>query len=292
VRAGFLLGDLGDPRFPVALDDWRRELDRRDEQFGAPQGYWCCIRPGAYRIGGWEEREPAADITLPAFWIARLPITVAQFAPFVELGYRPDAQCWWTPNGWRWKGERTEPWLWDDPSYSGANQPVTGVTWYEAAAFCAWLADQLADRLREGYVVRLPTEAEWEATAAYDAAMHRCSYPWGEEESTSERAIYDASQLNAPAPVGCCPAGVAACGALDLAGNVWEWATTAYKGYPKQSDEEVKDFTGRGVDVPLRGGAYYSEGTSVRCGARIRYPPVIVDTGGGGFRVVLAPRSH
>ena len=313
VEAGTALGCLGDPRFPVTIEDWRRELARHNEQFGASAGYWCYVSPGSYRVGGWEEqesaeaglttilragarllggqREPGVPITLAPFWIARFPITVAQYTPFVKQGYRSDAEQWWTPNGWRWKEEqsRTQPWRWNGAPYDGANQPVIGVTWYEASAFCAWLTEQLADVLPASYSVRLPTEAEWEAAAAYDGAMQRRSYPWGEDEPTPERAIYNASNLRCPAPIGCCPSGMAACGALDMAGNVWEVTTSSYRGYPEHSSEVIKDFTTDVRDVPWRGGGWGDSSTYVRCGARGRFDPVN-DVDSRGFRVVVAPR--
>ncbi len=289
VEAGDALGRLGDPRVPVTVDAWRTELARRNEDFGRPPGYWCYVRPATYRIGGWEKREKTANIILPAIWIARYPITVAQFAPFVEQGYGTDAKRWWTPEGWKWKQERprTQPAVWNEAPYDGPNQPVIGVAWYEATAFCAWLTEQLADTLPAGHVVCLPTEAEWEAAAAYGWSGQRRAYPWGKEEPTPERAIYDASTLGQPAPIGCCPAGAAACGALDMAGNVWEMMASSYGSYPARSGEVAKDFTTDAYDVPWRGGSWAQRSTSVRCGARSWSHPVVDD--GNGFRVVVAP---
>jgi formylglycine-generating enzyme required for sulfatase activity len=273
----------------VTPTEWRQELAQRTEQFGVPAGYFCAVRPDTYQIGGWEDDEPAADITLPAFWIARFPITVAQYAPFVAAGYGKDAERWWTKDGWQWKHgrKRTQPYRWNESPYAGPNQPVIGVTWYEARAFCAWLTEQLQDVLPDGFVIRLPTEAEWEAAAAYDAQRQRRPYPWGAEAPTPEHAIYDASNLGRPAPVGCCPAGSSACGALDMAGNVWEVTTSSHRGYPAQSGSVKEDFTPNEGDVPWRGGSWLSVRTSVRCGARLRdYPGIDLDF---GFRVVAAP---
>ncbi|NNJ12075.1 SUMF1/EgtB/PvdO family nonheme iron enzyme [Chloroflexales bacterium ZM16-3] len=53
--------------------------------------------------------------------------------------------------------------------------------------------------------------------------------------------MYNASKLGHPAPVGCCPSGAAACGALDLAGNVWEWTASSHQDYPAQSGALQKD---------------------------------------------------
>nr|MDQ2997131.1 SUMF1/EgtB/PvdO family nonheme iron enzyme [Chloroflexota bacterium] len=291
IAAARVLADLGDPRFPVVRDAWRAEAF--PQTFGSPQSYWCAVLAGIYPIGGWEAGQQPAAIGLPSFWIARFPITVAQYAPFVEQGYGANAERWWTPNGWQWKNERqrTEPYAWNRPPYDGPNQPVIGITWYEATAFCAWLSEQLADALPAGSIVRLPTEAEWEASASYAPNEPPRSYPWGPNTPTSEQAIYDQSGLDAPAPVGCCPAGAAACGALDLAGNMWEMTASSHRKYPDQSNVVEKDFTTNTFDVPWRGGSWAQNSTYVRCGARYGNLPVNVN-GYVGFRVVVAPRSH
>lgn len=289
IQAGDELGRLGDPRIPVPIDSWRAELTRRNEQFGGPVGYWCYVRRAIYHIGGWERDEQAEDITLSAFWVARFPIAVAQYAPFVEMGYGPDAKRWWTTEGWKWKEELQlrQPRLWNERSYAEPNQPVIGVTWYEATAFCAWLTEHLGDVLPIGYVVRLPTETEWEVAAAYDADLRRQHYPWGNEEPTTEKAIYDAQDLGRPAPIGCCPAGAAACGALDMAGNVWEMAASSFQEYPSRSDICAKDFPMNDKGVSGRGGSYWNDMRFIYCGARIADLPTR-DQRISGFRVVLA----
>ncbi len=291
IDAGFALGLLGDPRFPVSMAEWQQEVMRRSERFGQPVGYWCYVRPGTYRIGGWEENQASTNVNLPSFWIARFPITVAQYAPFVAAGYNLDAKRWWTPNGWQWKDDRVQPWRWNKSPYDGANQPVIGVTWYEATAFCAWMTEQVQDDLPDGYRIRLPTEAEWETAAAYDVQRQRQPYPWGDAEPTAEYAIFEddqGSNLGRPAPVGCCPAGAAACGALDMAGTVWELTTSSHAAYPAQSGTGKEDFTPDEWDMPWRGGSWYRDSAYVRCGARGRYAPCNVYHE-DGFRVVLAP---
>ncbi|MEI7646414.1 MAG: SUMF1/EgtB/PvdO family nonheme iron enzyme [Chloroflexales bacterium] len=287
IEAGAALGRLGDPRFPVEPDDWRRELGQRDKTFSAEDDhYWRYVRPGTYQIGGWEEGEPSAEIALPPFWIARFPLTVAQYAPFVAEGYSGGAKRWWLLESWAWKQgrNRIRPDFWRRAGYDGANQPVVTVTWHEATAFCAWLTERLTDVLPAGHVVRLPTEAEWEVAASFDAQMQRRKYPWGDAEPTPERAIYDVSKLGRPAPVGCCPSGAAACGAMDMVGNVWEQTASEYRAYPDGSHQPQKDFTnGR---TAWRGGSWYLDSSYVRCGARGRN---LFDVLNVGFRVVLAP---
>ncbi|WP_165360852.1 SUMF1/EgtB/PvdO family nonheme iron enzyme [Candidatus Chloroploca sp. Khr17] len=289
-RAAEIVGTLGDPRIPVTLAAWQAELAQRSTAFGQPQGYWCYVPAGSYQIGGWDKGQAAATLPLPTFWIARYPITVAQYAPFVAEGYGEVAERWWTPKGWQWKqsSKKTEPYNWNNALFTGANQPVSGVSWYEATAFCAWLSERLAEVLPAGWTLRLPTEAVWEVAAAYDAQGQRRPYPWGDVAPTPDLAISNASGLDRPASVGCCPAGAAACGALDMAGNVGEWACSSYSGYPGEAAQEVKDFIPNNRDVPYRGGLFLQNNTYVRCGARTRSRPYIWNDL-QGFRVVAAP---
>ena len=290
LNAGRALGLLGDTRFPVSDAEWHATLTSRSTTFmGEGEHYWRYVAQGRYRIGGWEEDEPATEHDLAPFWVARLPVTVAQFARFVAEGYRDDAH--WTPNGLAWRKNRSEPYRWGNPRYSGANQPVVFITWYEATACCRWLTARLGDALPQGYALRLPTEAEWEAAAAFAGPEQRRPYPWGDEEPTPARAVYDAWKLDAPAPVGLCPAGAAACGALDMVGNVWEWASSSYRAYPGAAQQGQEDFTPYESDVPRWGGSYRSSSTSVRCGARGRdHPDFNGIYNNYGFRVVLAPQ--
>jgi len=294
LEAGTALGLLGDPRYPVEDAQWQAELGRLSQTFGRPEGYFCYVPGGRYRIGGWEEKTGRAtragvELALQPFWIARFPVTVAQYAAFVAEGYRPGAERWWAPEGWErvinLRG-RTAPSYWEQDGYHGPNQPVVGVSWHEATAYCAWLSERLKTRLPPGHVIRLPTEAEWETAASFDGSAERRPYPWGREAPTPGRAIYAAAGTGAPAPVGCCPAGAAACGALDMAGNVWEVCANDYDAYPAGAHEAQKDFTdGR---APWRGGSWYNNETSVRCGARVRYRLDFWYVINIGFRVVLA----
>jgi formylglycine-generating enzyme required for sulfatase activity/energy-coupling factor transporter ATP-binding protein EcfA2 len=279
-----VLHTIGDPRYPVSHTEWRRELQRRGTTLTATgEHYWRYVPEGRYWIG---EKE-TAEHDLAQFWIARLPITTAQFAEFVQRGYRNDRH--WTEEGLKWREDRREPDHWNAAQYRQPNQPMTIVTWYEATAYCHWLNAQIETELPAGYVLRLPTEAEWEAAAAYAGPDVRRTYPWGDApEPTLAHAVYNEAKLDAAAPVGCCPAGAAPCGTLDMAGNVWEWCSSPYKQYPAEAHPWTKDFTTDNWDVPLRGGSAWGDSTSVRCGARYWYYPDhwYLDL---GFRVCVAP---
>jgi Uncharacterized conserved protein len=104
-----------------------------------------------------------------------------------------------------------------------------------------------------------------------------------------ERADFDRDFMEeGPLPVGGRLAGAAACGALDMAGNVWEVTTSRYRQYPAGSAQWEKDYEIDEWDVPWRGGSWWNSSTYVRCGARDRDFP----GGDDGIRLVVAPHSH
>lgn len=220
---------------PIMISEWKHTLAHEcSEVFGAEHGYWCYVPGGTYRIGGWKLDAPSIPMVLKPFWVARYPLTVGQYALFIAEGGYTDER-WWTPTGWAWKNKEgyTEPRLWQDGKFNDSRQPVVGGSWYEAMAYCGWLSAQV------GQECRLPSAAEWEVAAAYDGKGQRRTYPWGEEKPTPQLAIYEddgrGGKRDRTAPVGMCVKGMAACGALDMAGNVWEWTGTMWKSYPGRS---------------------------------------------------------
>ncbi|MEI7769798.1 MAG: SUMF1/EgtB/PvdO family nonheme iron enzyme [Chloroflexales bacterium] len=295
LQAADLAGQLRDPRIPVTVAQWQYEVERIPRQFGSQSWtqtappYWCYMPDGRYQIGGWGSSDTMALLELPPFWVARLAITAAQYAPFVARGYGADAEAWWEPLGWRWRlsERRTQPWEWDKALYNRSNQPVLGVTWHEATAYCRWLSAQLADMLPAGYIVRLPTEAEWEASASFDGTATRRRFPWGANPPTPDLAIYGQPRNGRPTPVGCFPAGAAACGALDLAGNIWELTTSRYAHYPERSQSAVK--LSSNTHPSWRGGSWIDNESSLQCGSRGNHYVVFKSTVSYGFRIVLAP---
>jgi hypothetical protein len=111
------------------------------------------------------------------------------------------------------------PEYWDNPQYNQPEQPVIGITYYDAVRFAAWLSAQL------GVAKRLPTEDEWEKAArgGTDAI-----YPWGDQSPTDgARANYNGNgRFRSTSPVGSFEAGKNAYGLYDMAGNVWQWTST------------------------------------------------------------------
>lgn len=252
VRAGTLLGQLGDPRFermspPLAL---------------IPAGP-CLIGDG----GGFEDEGPMHRVTLPTFQIGIYPVTNREFALFLdEIGH-------------------PKPRYWSDPRFNNPSHPVVGVTWHDAVAYCRWLTARLAaaGQLEPGQVVRLPTEFEWEKAASWDHRREiKLRYPWGYDWDCARANTADGRGAWVTAPVGCYPGGVSPYGLHDCLGNVWEWTANSYGSYPGTS----RPYHEPGSYV-LRGSSCVLEPTNVRCTYRSRLPASYWRYH-LGFRVVVA----
>ncbi len=282
VRAAEALGDLGDPRIPLTPEQW--EKASAGGTTDPLHRYWCHVEAGDFWFGDESENEKLRPMTLsyPSV-IARYPLTNTQYAQFIKAeGYKDER--WWTKQGWTYKEHQkwTQPRYWSDTTYNHPTQPAVGISWYEAVAYCRWLTAQghVQGWLPQGEVIRLPTSREWERAAR---GTDQQLYPWGSEEPTPNHANYKDTGIGAPSPVGCFPLGAAPCGALDMAGNVWEWTAT-----PSNQDAEPQpqgDFA-PGDWVQQEGGSFYSGSLQMHCNSRYRGEPLDKDFG-GGFRLFL-----
>jgi formylglycine-generating enzyme required for sulfatase activity len=229
--------------------------------------------------------QPQHTVELPAYRIGRYPVTNAEYRQFVEAGgYTEKWHGCWTAAGWAQKEQVqwTEPRYWRDETLNQPTQPVVGVSWYEAVAYCYWLAKVT------GKPYRLPTEAEWEKAArGPDGRI----YPWGNEFDSGKCNTQEAD-IGHPTPVGqYSPAGDSPHGAADLAGNVWEWCATEWgKAYPYnlQEDEWSEAYLQGEEARALRGGAWFSLRRHARASARRHsLPDHFISY--IGLRVVVAP---
>ncbi len=208
--------------------------------------------------------------------LGKYPVTVEEFQEFVEHGGYDDRQ-WWDPDGdgWRFRteGQWTAPGDWIRQLQT-PNRPVVEVSWYEAAAYCRWLA-----RLRRT-TIRLPTDEEWEQAATPE----RGKYPWGDVEPDPERANYE-GKIGAPTPVGIYPKGMGPYGHLDLAGNVWEWCGGGPRG-----GGDVDNVNKWGPVFSWRGGSWPSGAGDLAAAVRVGYHATR-RRDRVGFRVVSVPAS-
>jgi formylglycine-generating enzyme required for sulfatase activity len=262
--------------------------------------YACFVEAGGYRDGRWWTTDLARR------WLAGEDVTGGPLAAWLEVWRFLQANADWkdqlertgsySPDDLKsyeyvaglseeeLKAElakslagksRQRPQWWEDAERNNPSQPVVGVTWFEARAYCAWLS-AATERL-----YRLPGEAEWEAAARGPGVR---AYPWGNAWDPARANTIEGRVLK-PSPVGAYAAagGVGPFGAEDQAGNVWEWTGSLYRPYPYQPDDcEASEAEG---ERAVRGGSWDNNRGSARCAYRYRDGPVNF-VGTLGFRVV------
>ena len=213
---------------------------QRIEDILPPPFEWCEIPAGEVTLiskRGWTPnyipQGESKSYSVNAFCISKYPITNAQYKLFIEAdGY--EMREWWTDAGWDQcvKENWIEPRYWQDETWNEDKQPVVGVSWYEAVAFCQWLSAVRGER------IMLPTEQQWQRAAQGDDGR---AYPWGDE--------WDGARCNNSVPpcesrqttpvrqfekLGDSPFGV-----VDMVGNIGEWCLTGYKS--GNVDLNIKD---------------------------------------------------
>jgi formylglycine-generating enzyme required for sulfatase activity/class 3 adenylate cyclase len=174
------------------------------------------------------------------------------------------------------------PGRWGEPGFRQALQPVVGVSWHEARAYCAWLS------ARSGQVFRLPEEAEWETAAGVGEGR---DFAWGDGFDPG-RANLAGSHLQGPSPVGIFPAGRTPSGLDDISGNCFEW-TLGQPSAPAAGQAEMASGseTGAGSLRIARGGSW-ADGEVT---ARLDYPYSLHPSLRHitvGFRMVREPNGN
>jgi len=179
--------------------------------------------------------QPARRIRIDPFYLDTHEVTVGDYAEFVRAGKRRP------PYNWA-KGL---------PPQGGEKMPVTGVSWDDASAYCAWRGK------------RLPTEAEWERAARGVAEGAR--YPWGDREPSKTDARFNS--VEGPVPVGQFAPNYF--DLYDVAGNVWEWCADWYeKDFYTRSPPENPSGAATGMYRVLRGGSWADEPKYLTCAYR------------------------
>ena len=234
----------------AAGDTWTRSADDMVMVY---------VPAGEFQMGsetGQDNEKPVHTVAVDGFWLDRTEVTNAQYGKCVTAG-----KCY--------------PSQFAVSSYlNGATQPVAGMSWHAAVAYCEWAGG------------RLPTEAEWEYAAR---GPEGSKYPWGSNwqekvANCNESICKDGYEYTAP--VGSFPRGASWVGALDLAGNVWEWVADWYGDYP--SGRQVNPTGPQNGDYRvLRGGSWVSNEEGVRGAQRYKYMPNNT-YGNNGLRCALS----
>ena len=220
----------------------------------------CTMYPDDYnkcRNAQFTEEAPAGDVSLAGFWIDRTEVTFSQYARCVEAGACRTAR------------------LVDLTTDDQGDLPAAGIPWQDATDYCAWAGGSL------------PSEAQWEYAAR---GADNLIFPWGNDFECSGGNFWDdytgcSDGYAEAAPVGSFPGGQSWCGALDMAGNVWEWVADPFMPYPYLG-QSASGGAGHGEQMILRGGSWAYMPAFVR--TAFRYPvPITADYQAVGFRCVM-----
>ena len=209
-----------------------------------------------------DDEEPPHRVFVSAFEIALTPVTNEHYAR-----YR--------------RSTTTEPPLWwEDERFDDPNQPVVGVNWMEARAFCRWLAGE------SGLAIRLPTEAEREKASR--GGRERTAFPWGDdpEDGGHENIVGpldgpDRVALLAPNDYGL----------YNMADLVHEWCLDGYdQSFYARSPRQDPCAPPRKRRA-ARGGSWRHHRVVTPCAARSSLPPEF-HYSDFGFRWVIGPRPR
>jgi len=207
------------------------------------------VPAGEFDMGsddGSDNEQPIHEVYLDAYWIDQTEVTTGMYAQCVADGdcRPPEVDSSYTHDNY-----------YGDITYE--DYPVIEVSWNDAVTYCEW-----AD-------ARLPTEAEWEKAASWDEEKQETrTYPWGETIDCSYANYYlNDFCVGDTTVVGSYPDSVSPYGALDMAGNVWEWTNSLYQSYPYDANDGREDVSSTNVRV-LRGGAWRNSDLNVRAANR------------------------
>lgn len=242
-------------------------------------GEMVSVSAGEFLMGAvwdsfaYDNEYPAREVFVPEFRIARAPVTNGEFARFVaDGGY--ERREFWTEEGWSWREKEnwTQPLYWlragegawaerrmFDETPLELEHPVTGVSFYESEAYARFTGR------------RLPTEAEWEKAASWDARTNtKRRFAWGDEEPDSSRCNY-AMEHWGTTPVKNFHEGASSYGCLDMTGNVWEWTSTPFEGFPGFEPFPYPEYSQTWFDGDhriLKGGSWATNASVLRTSFR------------------------
>jgi len=234
-------------------------LESQGIRFRLIPGGWYFLGSPPNETGRYADEASSHKVNLKPFYISVTEITNAQYGRFLKATGHPT------------------PLYWEDKNLNAPNQPVVGVTWFDAAAFCQWLTKVT------GVIHKLPKEEQWEAAAR--GGLVSQPYPWG-SQAPDAGGVFRANFRTTPpgatgfsftAPVSSFAAN--GYGLFDMAGNISEWCQDRY--VPLRRGGPFRP----GVLRLLKGGSWINGPRDLRNAARQSAPPTYAD-GYIGFRVV------
>ena len=195
---------------------------------------------------GPENEMPRHRVWLDSFAIAKVPVTNREYRTYVE-------EC-----------RAVAPPFWSEPMFADPEQPVVGVSWHDAVAYCAWL------RARTGKAFRLPSEAEWEKAAR--GQRQDALYPWGDEPPCQRTYPGYDTMTGGPQRIGMNEPNDF--GLYDMSEGVHEWCSDYYDyRYYSYSPDRNPQGPLSGLRRASRGGSWRHRIKFSRCAARSSLPP-------------------
>jgi formylglycine-generating enzyme len=226
---------------PVPGLPLRRSVDRLEPPLVQIPDGWFAMGSDS----GQDNERPVHRVWTSEFLFAAYQVTNADYQVFLEASKSPP------------------PPFWLDPHFSHPQQPVVGVSWFEAVTYCNWLSEQTGARYR------LPTEAEWEKAAR--GGIEGRLFPWGDDGPDSVPGYGDRWKTG-PEPVGKLEPN--AFGLYDVCCNVHEWCQDWYQAdYYAVSPERDPLGPESGQRRASRGGSWRHHIKVTRCAARSSIPP-------------------
>ena len=230
----------------------------------------ACVPAGEFNMGsdeGDDDENPVHLVYLDAFWIDRTEVTNAMFTRFVyETDYKTQAEVngtGWSSTGSEWQEISGADWRHPNGPQTTIDgledHPVVQVSWEDARVYCQWAQQQLL------------SEAQWEKAARGTDGR---TYPWGDQDpdctlANSNNNATDKDCVSTTTPVGSYPSGASPYGALDMAGNLWEWVNDWYQSdYYSTSPYSNPPGPASGDTKVLRGGGWASVWGALRSSIR------------------------
>jgi formylglycine-generating enzyme required for sulfatase activity len=259
-------------QFPVTNAEWALFIQARGYE---DERWWDTDAARAWRRGEdtgagpkqqWRDNRQYVQENFHSIrqWLQQGRMTSQQAENWEQIARMSDDEFEALLTEWYPGGRQTQPAYWNDDAFNNPAQPVVGICWFEARAYCAWLSVQTDQRFR------LPTEAEWEAAAR---GIRGRRYAYGDDFDTTRCNTFE-THIRRTTPIGVFPGGETFDGVVDMSGNTWDWTSSLYKPYPYSAEDDREEPIASSESArAVRGGSWYNDRDLARAAYRLHDHP-------------------